>query len=118
MPRTCAPDLEGWVSAGCSGLRPMLINSYRCAVLQRVEMTSVVCFQWVTAISTHFGVSSRKLGFLGAPGGVFVVRGGGCHSHFPAAGWQRLALGRIALVAELPSDAGLRFAQGFRICMR
>jgi hypothetical protein len=49
-------------------------------------MTSVVCFQRVTAISNHFGVSIRNFGFLGAQGGVFAGRGGGCHSHFPAAG--------------------------------
>jgi len=54
--------------------------------LQRLEIASVVCFQWVAAISIHFRVSIRNFGFWGAPGGVFVVRGGGCRSHFPAAG--------------------------------
>jgi len=49
-------------------------------------MTSVVCFQWVTAISIHFGVSIRNFGFPGAPVGVFVERGGGCRSHFPGVG--------------------------------
>jgi hypothetical protein len=86
------------------------VNFDRCAVLQRLEIASVVCFQGVTAISNHFGVSIRNLGFLVAPGGVFVVRGGGCHSHFPASGYQRLSLGRIALAAELRRDAGLRLA--------
>jgi hypothetical protein len=56
------------------------------AVLCRVEKASVVCFQWITAISIVFGVSSRKIGFSGAPAGVLVVRGGGGHSHFPAVG--------------------------------
>lgn len=56
------------------------------AVLYRVETASVVCFQWVTAISIVFGVSSRKFEFSGASGSVFVVGGAGCHSHFPAVG--------------------------------
>jgi hypothetical protein len=62
------------------------MNFYRTPLFYLLEMTSVVCFQWVTAISNHFGVSIRIPGFLGAPGGVFAVRGGGCHSHFPAVG--------------------------------
>jgi hypothetical protein len=36
------------------------VNFDRCAVLQRLEIASVVCFQWVTAISNHFGVSIRN----------------------------------------------------------
>jgi hypothetical protein len=61
-------------------------HCYRSPVLQRLEIVSVVCFQWVTAISSHFGVSSRKLGFSSASRDIFVVRGGGGNSHFPAAG--------------------------------
>jgi hypothetical protein len=49
-------------------------------------MTSLFCFQWVTAISIVFGVSSRKFGLVDASGSDFVVRGSGAHSHFPAAG--------------------------------
>ena len=58
----------------------------RGAILQRVEITCVICFQRVTAISTHFAVSIRTFEFWSASGGAFVVRGGGGHSHFPAAG--------------------------------
>ena len=49
-------------------------------------MASVVCFQWVRAISIHFRVSIRNSWVRGASGGGVIRRGGRTHLQFPAAG--------------------------------